>query len=35
VRVYQIVRDATRVEYWVVSHADGRLIGAKALAVES
>lgn len=35
VRVYQIVRDATRVEYWVVSHADGRLIGAKALSVES
>ncbi|KAF4979536.1 hypothetical protein FZEAL_4304 [Fusarium zealandicum] len=35
VRVYQITRDATRVEYWVVSHADGKLIGAKALAVES
>ncbi|KAL4723331.1 hypothetical protein ACLX1H_009821 [Fusarium chlamydosporum] len=35
VRVYQISRDSTRTEYWVVSHADGKLIGAKALAVES
>ncbi|KAF5026108.1 hypothetical protein F66182_1796 [Fusarium sp. NRRL 66182] len=35
VRVYQVSRDATRTEYWVVSHADGKLIGAKALAVES
>ncbi|KAJ3543675.1 hypothetical protein NM208_g3452 [Fusarium decemcellulare] len=35
VRVYQITRDATRVEYWVVSHVDGKLVGAKALAVES
>ncbi|KAG8669877.1 hypothetical protein FPOAC2_09218 [Fusarium poae] len=35
VRVYQVTRDSTRVEYWVVSHADGKLIGAKALSVES
>ncbi|KAF4456787.1 hypothetical protein F53441_1138 [Fusarium austroafricanum] len=35
VRVYQVSRDATRTEYWVVSHADGMLIGAKALSVES
>ncbi|KAF5622573.1 hypothetical protein F52700_10546 [Fusarium sp. NRRL 52700] len=35
VRVYQVTRDATRTEYWVVSHADGKLIGAKALSVES
>ncbi|KAF4961901.1 hypothetical protein FSARC_9977 [Fusarium sarcochroum] len=35
VRVYQVSRDATRTEYWVVSHADGKLIGAKALSVES
>jgi hypothetical protein len=35
VRVYQVSRDSTRTEYWVVSHADGKLIGAKALAVES
>lgn len=35
VRVYQVTRDATRTEYWVVSHADGKLIGAKALSIES
>ncbi|KAM0553915.1 hypothetical protein ACHAPJ_007261 [Fusarium lateritium] len=35
VRVYQVSRDATRTEYWVVSHVDGKLIGAKALSVES
>ncbi|KAJ4254936.1 hypothetical protein NW762_009734 [Fusarium torreyae] len=35
VRVYQVSRDATRTEYWVVSHTDGKLIGAKALSVES
>ncbi|RKL25203.1 hypothetical protein BFJ72_g14073 [Fusarium proliferatum] len=35
VRVYQVTRDATRTEYWVVSHADGMLIGAKALSIES
>ncbi|CAG7556647.1 unnamed protein product [Fusarium equiseti] len=35
VRVYQVSRDSTRTEYWVVSHADGKLIGAKALSIES
>jgi hypothetical protein len=35
VRVYQVSRDATRTEYWVVSHFEGKLIGAKALSVES
>ncbi|RGP59096.1 hypothetical protein FSPOR_11566 [Fusarium sporotrichioides] len=35
VRVYQVSRDLTRIEYWVISHADGKLIGAKALSVES
>ncbi|KAM5352006.1 hypothetical protein ACJ41O_004729 [Fusarium nematophilum] len=35
VRVYQVTRDATRLEYWLISHADGKLVGAKALAVES
>ncbi|KAH6955133.1 hypothetical protein HG530_015660 [Fusarium avenaceum] len=35
VRVYQVSRDKTRTEYWVVSHFDGKLIGAKALSVES
>jgi hypothetical protein len=39
VRVYRIARDATRVEYWVVT-TDGKgkgakLVGVKALAVES
>lgn len=35
VRVYKVVRDATRVEYWVVTRAEERIVGAKALAVES
>jgi hypothetical protein len=39
VRVYRITRDGTRVEYWVVTTEgkgkDARLVGAKALAVES
>ncbi|KAF7532152.1 hypothetical protein G7Z17_g13669 [Cylindrodendrum hubeiense] len=35
VRVYRVVRDATRVEYWLVSSKDGKLVGAKALGVES
>ncbi len=35
VRVYRVVRDETRVEYWVVTRAEGRIVGAKALAVES
>ena len=35
VRVYRVARDVTRVEYWLVSRAEGRIVGAKALAVES
>lgn len=35
VRVYQITRDSTRTEYWVLSHIGGKLVGAKALSVES
>lgn len=35
VRVYKVVRDKTRVEYWVISNAEGKIVGAKALAVES
>lgn len=35
VRVYAVTRDATRTEYWVVSAAEGRIVGVKALAVES
>ncbi|PHH73200.1 hypothetical protein CDD82_5606 [Ophiocordyceps australis] len=35
VRVYRVVRDETRAEYWVVSWAPGKLVGAKALGVES
>ncbi|EPE30671.1 hypothetical protein GLAREA_03638 [Glarea lozoyensis ATCC 20868] len=35
VRVYRIGRDSTRFEYWVVTLADGNLVGVKALAVES
>ncbi|OBT69698.1 hypothetical protein VE03_00750 [Pseudogymnoascus sp. 23342-1-I1] len=38
VRVYRVPRDATRVEYWVVGAQEGeegRLVGAKALSVES
>lgn len=35
VRVYKVVRDRTRVEYWVVTREDGKLVGVKALAVES
>lgn len=35
VRVYRVVRDATRVEYWLVSSKEGKLVGAKALGVES
>ena len=38
VRVYRVPRDATRVEYWVVGveeGEEGRLVGAKALGVES
>ncbi|KAK1761461.1 ribosomal protein L3 [Echria macrotheca] len=39
VRVYRVVRDGTRVEYWVVTttgeRGKGSLVGLKALAVES
>lgn len=35
VRVYTVTRDKTRVEYWVVSRAEGKIVGVKALAVES
>lgn len=35
VRVYKVVRDKTRVEYWVISRADEGIVGAKALSVES
>ncbi len=35
VRVYRISREGSRVEYWVVGLEGGKLIGAKALAVES
>lgn len=35
VRVYRITRDGTRVEYFVVGLAGGKLVGVKALAIES
>lgn len=35
VRVYSVVRDKTRTEYWVVSREEGRIVGVKALGVES
>ncbi|ATY63188.1 hypothetical protein A9K55_009107 [Cordyceps militaris] len=35
VRVYRVVRDKTRVEYWVVTRESERIVGAKALAIES
>jgi hypothetical protein len=35
VRVYRVVRDETRVEYWVITRDGERIVGAKALAVES
>jgi len=35
IRVYRIVRDGSRVEYWVVGLEGGRLVGVKALAIES
>ncbi|PMD45172.1 hypothetical protein L207DRAFT_481369 [Hyaloscypha variabilis F] len=35
VRVYRIGREGSRVEYWVVGVEGGKLIGAKALAIES
>lgn len=35
VRVYRIARGGSRVEYWVVGVEGGRLLGARALAIES
>jgi len=35
VRVYRIGREGSRVEYWVVGVEGGRLVGVKALAIES
>lgn len=35
VRVYRIARDGTRVEYFVVGLEGGKLVGVKALAIES
>lgn len=35
VRVYKIARDSTRFEYWVITLADGKLVGVKVLAIES
>lgn len=35
VRVYRITREGSRVEYWVIGLESGKLIGAKALAIES
>lgn len=35
VRVYRISRGGSRVEYWLVGVADGKLLGVKALAIES
>lgn len=35
VRVYSVVRDSTRTEYWVVTTVPGQIVGVKALGVES
>ena len=35
VRVYRISREGARVEYWVVGVEGGKLVGVKALAIES
>ncbi|KAF7560095.1 hypothetical protein G7046_g4065 [Stylonectria norvegica] len=35
VRVYRVVRDSTRVDYWVVTAEKGQVLGVKALAIES
>ncbi|KHO02005.1 uncharacterized protein MAM_01006 [Metarhizium album ARSEF 1941] len=35
VRVYSVVRSKTRTEYWLVSREEGRIVGVKALGVES
>jgi len=35
IRVYRISRSGSRIEYWVVGVSDGKLLGVKALAIES
>lgn len=35
VRVYRVARDATRAEYWVITRAEDRIVGVKALGIES
>ncbi|KFA66175.1 hypothetical protein S40285_03354 [Stachybotrys chlorohalonatus IBT 40285] len=35
VRVYRVTKDKTRAEYWLVSGEQGKIVGAKALSVES
>lgn len=35
VRVYRVELGGTRVEYWVVGLEGGKLVGLKALAIES
>jgi hypothetical protein len=35
VMVYKVPVDATRIEYWIISFWQGRVVGVKALAVES
>lgn len=35
IRVYRIQRGGARVEYWVVGVEGGKLLGVKALAIES
>ena len=35
VRVYRIERDGARVEYFIVGFEGGKLVGVKALAIES
>ena len=35
VRVYSISRGGSRIEYWVVGVTGGKLLGVKALAIES
>ncbi|KAF4123819.1 Conserved hypothetical, protein [Geosmithia morbida] len=35
VRVYRVAKDGSRVEYWLITREEGRIVGAKALSVES
>jgi hypothetical protein len=35
VRVYRVEREGSRVEYWVVGFEGGKLVGVKALGIES